>query len=94
MQNEAQIEAECVQIAVQAGWMVRKLAYPGRRGAPDRMFVKNGVVWFVEFKDPRGKLSALQAHELGLFRGEGIAADVISSVADFKCALAMKESGR
>lgn len=34
------------------GWLVRKLQYRGRNGAPDVMFIRMGRVVFIEFKRP------------------------------------------
>jgi len=87
MQNEAAIEGRCARLAEKRGWLVRKLSYPGRRGAPDRMFVRAGRVWFVEFKDPMGEVSALQKYEIGNLRKAGADVSVISSEADFLAGL-------
>lgn len=37
---EAPIEGTVCDIAKANGWLVRKLSWPGRRGAPDRLFAK------------------------------------------------------
>lgn len=52
---ESTIEDLCCDDAKAAGWMVKKISFPGSRGALDRMFIKNGRVVFIEFKRP-GKL--------------------------------------
>lgn len=71
---ETQIESPVCGWAEEDGWLVRKLQYPGRRGAPDRMFGKkdcgpygtkgNGPI-FIEFKKPGdlGKRTQLQVNE-------------------------------
>lgn len=51
--NEADIERYLVKQAKLRGAEVRKVAWPGRRGAPDRVLMLPGgrVVW-VELKSP------------------------------------------
>lgn len=42
------------------GWLVRKLAWIGRRGGPDRFFLKNGRIVLIEFKSPRKSNDGLE----------------------------------
>ena len=60
---ELHIEDPICTWAEDDGWLVRKLTYPGRDGAPDRMFIKGGRVVFIEFKDTGKPLAPLQARE-------------------------------
>lgn len=76
MATEAPIEGTVCNWAEEDGWHVRKLGYPGRRGAPDRMFIKDGRVVFVEFKRPGKKADALQRRELSKLLAHG--ADVLT----------------
>jgi hypothetical protein len=62
---EKAIESPVVHRAEKAGWFVRKVCWPGRIGAPDRVFIKDGRVVWIEFKD-RGKtlrLSQILEHD-------------------------------
>ena len=52
---ESAIEEMCCDDARDAGWLVKKISFPGSRGALDRMFIKDGRVVFIEFTRP-GKL--------------------------------------
>ena len=52
MSEELQIELEAVNRAECAGWLSRKLAWQGRRGAPDRAFIGFGRFVLIEFKRP------------------------------------------
>lgn len=52
---EKAVELPVVHRAEKAGWFVRKLAWPGRNGAPDRVFIKDGRVVWIEFKRPGKK---------------------------------------
>lgn len=61
--SESPIEKEVVRLAEADGWFVRKLQWIGRRGAPDRLFVKAGRVVFIEFKAPGKPLQQLQVNE-------------------------------
>lgn len=51
---EISVEGTVVGIAEAQGWFVRKIVWPGHKGAPDRVFIKDGRVVWIEFKD-RGK---------------------------------------
>ena len=54
------IERFVCNFATENGWLVYKFVCPNKRGVPDRMFMKKGEMFFVEFKAPGGKLSILQ----------------------------------
>ena len=77
---EASIEARVVQMAERDGWYVRKLKWIGRRSAPDRMFVRDGRVVFIEFKRPGGRRSAGQIAEVSTLRKHGAEAYFVDSV--------------
>lgn len=89
-QREDEIEGEVVYTAEGAGWLVRKMQYPGRRGAPDRMFVKFWHEWqrarivFIEFKRPGGKVRGIQSKEHERLRERGAEIYVVDSVARAK----------
>ena len=58
--SESTIERAVCAYAKSKGCLVIKLAGPGQKGQPDRMFIYQGKVLFIEFKAP-GKLpTALQ----------------------------------
>jgi hypothetical protein len=58
--RESTIEKAVCDHARKNGCMVMKLAGPNQKGQPDRMFLKNGRVLFLEFKAPGKKPTALQ----------------------------------
>ena len=65
--SEASIERAFVRWCNDRSIITRKLNGPGYRGWPDRMVIlKNGIVLFIEFKRPGGKLTPSQRslHEL------------------------------
>lgn len=49
---EANEELEAVSWAENNGWVSRKIAYVGRRGCPDRLFMGHGHLLICEFKKP------------------------------------------
>ena len=70
--KESQIERAACLYAKSVGMMAYKFTSPGRAGVPDRLFLTpTGGVFFVEFKQPRGKLSALQKNEHRIIRKHG-----------------------
>lgn len=64
-------ELETVGWAEDNGWLVRKMQYPNRAGCPDRFFFKAGILVMMEFKRPKGKLSAGQVQEHARMREAG-----------------------
>lgn len=68
---ETSIEKMVTERAEKAGWFVRKLSWVGRRSAPDRLFVKEGRVVFIEFKAPKKGVVAGQGKELARLLGAG-----------------------
>lgn len=58
--------------AERAGWFVRKLAWKGRRNAPDRFFAKAGRVVLIEFKRPNGEARVGQEREIEALRSAGV----------------------
>ncbi len=47
---ESELEKKCSQYARERGWASVKLEKNWSKGVPDRLFVKNDKVFFVEFK--------------------------------------------
>lgn len=58
--RESAIERPVCKFAKDHGVLAMKLAGPGQRGQPDRMFLKDGRVLFIEFKAPGKKPTPLQ----------------------------------
>ena len=53
---ESAYEKVACDAAEADGWLVRKLAWLGRRSGPDRFFAKDGRVVLIEFKRPGEKV--------------------------------------
>jgi len=50
--KEAPIEKEGNRLAKRLGWDNRKLKTPDRNHDPDRMYLRRGRVFFIEYKRP------------------------------------------
>jgi hypothetical protein len=70
--RESAIERKVVLWAKKNGVLTMKIR--GERGWPDRLFIRNGAVIFVEFKATRGRLSLLQHTRLDDLHREGVRA--------------------
>lgn len=84
---EGQIEKAVFTLARKQGWYVRKVAFPGRVGAPDRLFAKDGRIVFIELKatGKRVEEGSSQAREIARMNAAGVEAywfDSIDAVRD------------
>jgi hypothetical protein len=74
MAAESDLEKKVRLWCTQNGILTRKFVSPGCRGVPDRMFMKNGKVAFLELK-ARGKYpTPIQMREIVLIKGHGVPA--------------------
>lgn len=81
--KESKIESYFTQQCEKAGAEVRKLAWVGRRHAPDRIaFFPYGIVWFVELKRPGKKPRAGQGRELERLKNKGCRTTWLSTYDD------------
>jgi Holliday junction resolvase len=71
--RESTIERAVCEYAKANGCLVLKLAGPNQKGQPDRMFIRDGVVLFIEFKSPSKKPTALQLKWLADLHEQGMA---------------------
>jgi hypothetical protein len=81
---EKKIEKRCCDVARANGWYTRKFSSPSNRGVPDRIFIKDGDVWFVEFKAPGNTPTKLQEHEMDLLQKAGAQVCWTDNVDEFK----------
>ena len=81
---ESQIQAKITQKLKNHGWFVTKLIQTSTNGIPDLMAIKDGVVIFLEVKQPGKKASPLQDHQIeGLIRC-GVLAMVVDKLEDIE----------
>lgn len=50
--RESKVEKQAREYAEATGWWVAKFVSPGKKAVPDRLFIKRGIVVFIEFKRP------------------------------------------
>ena len=82
--TERGYEREVVTWAEKHGWLQRKIRYVGRWGALDRMFIREGVVVFIEMKQESGALMHHQRAEQVTLLDHGANAYVCYSAAHAK----------
>ena len=61
--SEEAVEATVDNLALRAGWLVRKVSWQGRRGAPDKAYIGFGRFVLIEFKKPGEVLEGQQSRE-------------------------------
>lgn len=71
MESESSIERKICRYAKSRKILTFKLTSPGKRGVPDRIFIRDGKVLFLEIKKPNGRLSKLQSKVLDDLRMRG-----------------------
>lgn len=76
---ESPIEDWVCQKAEDAGWLVRKLRWVGRRSACDRFFAKDGRIVLIEFKRPGKEPNETQEREIARLKAAGVEAHVVDS---------------
>lgn len=81
-QRESEIEKKVKAYAVKKGYLVRKFTSPGRVAVPDDIFMKDEVVFFIEFKAPGKKPTKAQLVEHEKIRACGIDVHVVDNIGD------------
>ena len=59
--SESKIEREVVKYAKNKGWITYKLSPFNAIGAPDRLFIYDNLMFFIEFKSKKGNMSFKQS---------------------------------
>lgn len=78
--SESRIEKEVTAYAGRRGWFSRGVQYRGRTGCPDRVFIRNGVTVWVEFKRFGEEPTEIQKREHQKFRQAGVTVHVIDNI--------------
>lgn len=89
MTPEGKIAAHLVKRCRALGLEQRKIAYEGRRGAPDRMVWGRGRLAFIELKAPGRKPRPEQVRELGRLSASGAAVAVAASESEVDSVLSI-----
>lgn len=88
---EIDLEKKAVKWARARGWYSRKYKSQGRRAAPDRIFIRKGRTFFVEFKRLGNAPTDQQWEEIGDLVEAGADVVWIDSIEDFKACLMGRE---
>ena len=78
--RESAIEKKVSDHAKSLGWLCYKFSSPGNRAVPDRIYIKDNTVFFIEFKALGKKPSKLQYHEHKQIMHKGVRVFVIDNV--------------
>ena len=76
---EKDIERAVCNEARARGILAYKFSAPGNRGVPDRIFIYQGRIAFVEFKRPGGKVTRLQEVHIKEIQKQGFQCVVIDN---------------
>jgi hypothetical protein len=93
-QLEAEIEQKHCKLAKDAGWVVEKIMRTGRGGFPDRFYAREGRVVLIEWKKPKGRVSAQQLLRHRELRNAGVEVHVVYSLAQAELVLRMDDYRR
>lgn len=85
--RESKIEGDSCEYARKKGWYERKYTTPGRKSAPDRIFIKCGQVLFIEFKATGKKATELQKKHHEKLRDQKMVVFVSDDIDDAKMIL-------
>lgn len=84
MARESSLEASLVAHAKRRGIYTRKFSSPGNRSVPDRLFIKNVAVLFIEVKAAGEKPTDAQRDEIDQINRAGGLATWVDNIADGK----------
>lgn len=79
---EKEIEREACKFAKRHGWWVAKFVSPGLRGVPDRIYIRDGNVIFVEYKRPGEVPDEQQKLRHKELREHGVSVFVVDNLKD------------
>ena len=82
--RESTIETNVSNYAKSKGWLSYKFTSPSNRGVPDRLYMKNGVAIFIEFKATGKKPTKLQEKIHSKIKAEDFLVYVIDNVDEGK----------
>jgi hypothetical protein len=92
--REKAIEKKACQRAKDRGWKVRKNSSPSQKGALDRIFHKQGMTCYIEFKAPGGEATELQKIEMAELDDQQIPNACFDNVEDAVVWLDQLDPGR
>jgi hypothetical protein len=78
--RESVIEKKVGDYATSKGWLVYKFSSPNTRAVPDKIFMRDGVVFFIEFKAPNKLPTKLQYANHKRITEHGVSVFVIDNI--------------
>ena len=69
--SESKFEQKISRKLENKGWLSVKLIQTSKNGIPDRMYLRSGQLFFVEFKSSTGRLSEIQKYRIKELRDKG-----------------------
>lgn len=78
--RESEIEKKVSEYAKAKGWLVYKFVSPSQRGVPDKIFIRGGEIYFIEFKASGKKPTKLQDKVFSKIRGELFEVYIIDNI--------------
>lgn len=82
--SESYVEKKVCEHAKRRDWLVYKFQSPAQRGVPDRIFLKEGRVVFIEFKAYGKRPTKQQLYNHDQIRAAGFEVYVIDNIEDGK----------
>jgi hypothetical protein len=82
--RESKIEKDVSDYAKGKGWLVYKFCSPGNRAVPDKIFMRKGKMFFIEFKAPGKKPTKLQEKVGGRIGDQNFCVYYIDSIKEGK----------
>lgn len=80
--RESTIEKRVTDYAKEMGWQSFKFVSPNQKGVPDRIYIRDKVVMFIEFKALGKKPTKLQDLVISKITNEGVPVYIIDNVDD------------
>lgn len=82
--NESSIERYLTKEIKRLGGLSYKFVSPGNTGVPDRIYILDGRVYFVELKREQGVLSMIQRVQLNRLKANGADVRVVRGIEEAK----------
>lgn len=78
--RESKIEGDVSKYAKSTGWLTYKFSSPNHRGVPDRIYIRNGVTIFIEFKATGANARPLQVATINQMKEHGAKVFIVDSI--------------
>lgn len=90
---EKDIEKYLISQIKKIGGLIWKLTSPSTSGVPDRIVIRNGMIWFVELKRPNGNMRKLQLYRKSELQKQGFDVLCLDTKDKIDCFIEQMERG-